>query len=747
MPSTGVQRRLTTILAADVAGYSRMMAADEAGTLARLKSVRVDILDPMATTHRGRTVKLMGDGILMEFGSVVDALQFAVAVQQAVGDRNRDMPQDHRLTLRIGVNIGDVIVEDDDIYGDGVNVAARLEALAEPGGICVSRTVYEHARGKLPLHFDDAGEQRVKNIPEPIRVYRVSAGATAPGRIDAPQERRTKKTIWTVTGALVLVAALAAVLIQRQDFGDTLPPASEARMAFPLPDKPSIAILPFSDLSEDQAQDVFADGMTEDLITDLSKISGLFVIASNSSFAFRDGATSVAEVAEALGVRYVLQGTVRRAEDAVRVNAKLIDATTGRHVWADRFDGNVADIFGVQDQFVLQIVQALELTLSEGERREIEQVDTREIAAREAFQRGWDLYSRFNREDNARSVPHFEQAVELDPEYGRAYGALALVHLRGAVFHDWDLAMGRSDALLYHEDVRKYLNLALQHGTALTHVVKAMQDLNYRDQASPEGSNRGTDDARVEAGLAIAAQPNDPEAHITMAWALIAAGRPQEGLTFVQAAMRLNPNYPSHYVLFQAAGHIGLGELEQAADILRAGLLRDPQASELIPMAASVYAQLGRRQEARETIGLWRLGADPVALQQAAGSYVFPLRWVGPARVLNTRLLDGLQLATLPLEVTAPSLIQALARPASPKDQVGIIRTLGWFGPAAAAAVPDLIGALTSDHRQVRREAAITLGKIGPAAAAATPALTARLAEPIVGFHAKAALAAIAAAD
>ncbi|MEM7224533.1 MAG: tetratricopeptide repeat protein [Pseudomonadota bacterium] len=727
-----MERRLTTILAIDVVGYSRLMADDEAGTLARLKTVRSELIEPKTATHRGRIVKLMGDGILMEFASVVDAVSFAVDLQQTMSERLAE------ITFRIGINIGDVIVEGDDIYGDGVNVAARLEALSEPGGICISRTVYDHVRGKVDVGFEDLGAQTVKNIPEPVQVYRVLPDASA-GEQPAVAATRKMSLRWSaLAGTLAVVVVVAGLTLWQRPWEEREEPASEADMAFALPDKPSIAVLPFSNLSDDSSQDTFADGMTEDLITDLSKIAGLFVIASNSSFAYKNAPVKIKDVAEDLGVRYVLEGSVRRAGDQLRVNAQLIDATSGRHVWANRFDGDSKDIFAVQDEFVLRIVKALELTLSDSEKSEIAKSDTRKIEAREAFQEGWELYSRFNEEDNARAVEHFERAIELDPDYGRAYGALALVQLRGSIFH-WHRAMGKRRATLYRELVPYYLNKASEHQTALVHVVAAMKHLFYRDQAAAEGANRGTDDARIEAGKAIALQPSDPEAHITMAWALIASGEPEEGLSFVEAAMRLNPNYPSHYVFFKAAALFAMGDLEQAADVLQQGLARDPHATELAPLAASIFAQLGRRQEAREMIETWRPGSNPSDLKQAIEIYDFPIHWVNENQWISRRLFDGLRLAALPLDFTVDRLVADLGQ-GSPVDRVKTIRALGWFGPTASLAVPGLIDALESEHRSVRREAVIALGKIGSDAAAAIPVLTAIVDEPIVGYHAKDAL-------
>ncbi len=314
------ERRLTTILAADVVGYSRLMAADEGGTFAQLKTHRKELIGPKIAEYSGRVVKLMGDGTLMEFGSVVDAVHFAVDVQRAMAERNAEVPEDQRITYRIGINIGDIIVEGDDIYGDGVNVAARLEALAEPGGICISRTVFNHVRNKVALAFEDLGELQVKNIPDPVRVYRVDLSRTD-----------TDSVGWSPdTGSL------------------------------PLPDKPSIAVLPFENMSGDPEQEFFADGMAEEIITALSRYRWFFVIARNSSFTYKGHAVDVKQVAKELGVRYVLEGSVRKAGDRVRVTAQLIDASTGNHIWAERYDRELDDIFALQDEITQTIVTAIE---------------------------------------------------------------------------------------------------------------------------------------------------------------------------------------------------------------------------------------------------------------------------------------------------------------------------------------------------------------------------------------------------
>lgn len=732
------RRSLAAIVAADVAGFSRLIGEDEEGTLAALRALRRDVVEPLLAAHGGRIANTAGDSYLLDFSSTVEAVRFAQAMQQAVAERRPGGDGSLAVRYRVGVHVGDVLREGGDLLGDGVNVAARLEAMAEPGGICVSQTVVDHVRGKSGIGFRDLGPQRLKNIAEPVTVFRVTSGVgdlpampSGGGRVRRPR----KMFLGVLAVALVLAAGLA---LWQRPWEPQIDPASEARMAFPLPDKPSIAVLPFNDLSEDASQEFFADGITEDLITDLSKVSGLFVIARNSSFSYKGKPVTIAKVSEELGVRFVLEGSVRRSGSKLRVNAQLVDATTGGQRWADRFDGETEDIFEVQDTFVQQIIAALELTLTAKEQDEIERTETVRVAAKEAFQKGWDLYSRFNEEDNARAVAFFEKAIEIDPNYGRAYGALALVYLRGSIFH-WEAAMGENRATLYRERVPAALAKASEHGTALVHVVRAMKHLFYRAGVEPEGPNRGTDDARREASLAIALQPSDPEAHITMGWALIAAGRAQEGLSFVEAAMRLNPNYPSHYVFFQAAAHAALNDLETAARILSEGIERDPHATDLAPLTAAVHGLLGQRAAARKAIAFWLPGADQPKIEAEIAEYAFPVRWVDSQ--INRRLQDGLRLAALPLETTVESLTAELQQG---DVAVRAIRTIGWFGSAAAPAVPALMDLLSAENKLIRKKAIIALGKIGPAAAPAIPLLEPISAEPLIGYHAREALARIA---
>src|SRR5262245_27407377 len=375
---------MAAILAADVVGYSRLMGADEEGTLARLKAHRREMIDPKVAEHHGRIVKTIGDGVLIEFGSVVDALRCAIDLQRGMAERNAGEPEASRIDVRIGINLGDIIVDSDDIHGDGVNIAARLEALAEPGGICISQTVLDHARGKFAFDVEDGGSQNLKNITEPVHIYRVLCDGIP--RLATAQAR---------------ASALA------------------------MPEKPSIAVLPFDNLSGDPEQEYFADGIVEDIITALSRIHWLFVIARNSSFTYKGKSVDVKRVARELGVRYVLEGSVRKASNRVRITGQLVDATTGAHVWANRFDGALDDIFDLQDHVTASVVGAIEPRLQQAEIERAGRKPTESLDAYDYFLRGMASFHLFTRDRLLEARRLFQRATELDANYASAYGMAA----------------------------------------------------------------------------------------------------------------------------------------------------------------------------------------------------------------------------------------------------------------------------------------------------------------------------------
>jgi len=422
-----MERRLSAIFATDIVGYSRLMEADEVGTLQRQKSHRVELINPTFEEFHGRIVKEMGDGILVEFPSVVEAVQCAIAIQRGMSETEGNISDDLRIQYRIGINLGDIVIEDDDIFGDGVNVAARLEQLADPGGVCISGTAYDHLKSKIDVGYESLGNQKVKNLEEPIRVYRVLVAPESVGKVIGNTNNATPN--WrplTLGASIAIFIGLIFVVSWLKPWEPKVAVASIERMALPLPEKPSIVVLPFVDMGGDSAQEIFSDGMTDDLITDLSKVSSLFVIASNTSFSFKGKTVEIHKVAEKLGVRYVLEGSIRRSGNQVRLNAKLIDATTGGNIWAELYDGDGSDYFSIQDSFVEKIVSALSVNLTKDQRNEIESGQTANLKAREAFQRGWQLYRKYTAKSNAKAAENFRKATKHDPKYGRAFAALSM---------------------------------------------------------------------------------------------------------------------------------------------------------------------------------------------------------------------------------------------------------------------------------------------------------------------------------
>jgi adenylate cyclase len=730
-----VKRRLSAILFYDVVGYSRLMHENESVTIEAIKSNRKAIIDPQAELYNGRTIQVLGDGGFMEFASAVDATRFAIAMQAAVVERNLGQPEEQRLVFRIGINIGDVGVDGDLIYGDGVNMASRLEGLAEPGGICIHRSVRNQVRGKLDLDFEDLGDVQVKETEPPVRAFNVilndkassiATGLAEAASISVHKSPMRKPLVRQIAAMVALVFAVLGALLWTQFHSPPVVLASIERMSFPLPDKPSVAVLPFINISDDRSQELFADGMTEDLITDLSKISGLFVISRNSTFVYKNQSVNIAKVAEELGVRYVLEGSVRRAGDQMRVNAQLIDATTGGHVWAERYDGPVADIFTVQDQFIRKIAKALAVELTVEEQEEIALGQTANLSAREVFQKGWENYLSYSAKDNAMAINQFKSAVDLDPEYGRAYAALGLAYLRGCQLR-WNKPLGVSTGVA-NAMALNYLSETKTRPSTLANVAASRINLY----------NNRYDAAQSEAVLAVAKDPNDPEGYVAMAWAMITTGQPEAGLELMERATRLNPSYPSYYILAIGMAHLSLDDLESAAKVFADALERDPGATELAAVLAATYAQLGRLDEAHAAMRVWKPEASQRELQSAPYLYHFPYDWLQRPEIV-TRIVSGLILASLPPGDHVADLILTL-REATKTDRVRAAQILGYFGPRAAEAIPALIDALDDGVLTVRKEAAISLGKIGPAATAAIPALSSMVDERIVGYRAKKAI-------
>jgi adenylate cyclase len=573
-----MERRLAAILSADVVGYSRLMGADEAGTLAALKACRKELIDPKIAGHGGRIVKLMGDGALVEFASVVEAVHCAVAIQEGMAARNIGIDDGRRIDFRIGINVGDVIVEGDDIYGDGVNVAARLEGLAEPGGICVSRAVRDQIRDKLDLALDDLGEVEVKNIARPIRAFRVG---TEPG---APTTAKKRSIAWPWPAAAVvtmaLVGAAGAVAWWQPWTGqpETVPVERPA-------DLPAIAVLPFDNMSGDPAQDYFSDGITEDLITDLSRVSGLFVIARNSVFTYKGTPVKVQQVGRELGVAYVVEGSVRKAGDRVRINAQLVDAATGRHLWADRYDRELTDVFALHDEVVQKIVAALAVRLTADEEARLGRAAKVDPEAYDLLLRGLARFRRFSREDNAAARAFFERAMALDPRFARA-------HADAAWSHALDVAFGWTDSP--EPSLQRAIDMA-QHALALDESVPQV----HIALASIHRRQRRFDESIAAARKAIELDPNYADGYAQLANSLNYGGRPEEALKAIDTATRLNPRNPFFFRQIVGQAHFLLGRYEEAASAFEKVLERNPNLLPAHLVLASTYAHLGRIEDAQ----------------------------------------------------------------------------------------------------------------------------------------------------
>ncbi len=545
MTNAQLERRLAAVLAADVVGYSRMMSIDEAGTLAALKYHRETIFDPIVAQHKGRVVKLIGDGTLVEFASVVDAVKCALAIQRSVSTQAQ--PDGNGIVLRIGINLGDVIIEGGDIYGDGVNVAARLEPLADPGGVCVSGIVNESVGNRIETSFKDGGEVAVKNIARPIRLWK-----------------------WHPDGDAAAGQQLAR------------PAAPETAE----PEPPSIAVLPFNNISGDPEQEYFSDGITEDIITDLSKISGLLVIARNSSFAYKGKSPDIRTVGRELGVRSVLEGSIRRAGNRVRITAQLINAANGAHLWAERYDRDLTDIFAVQDEVTRHIVDALKVKLTPSEVAHIPDAPTNNFEAHDTFLRGRELLrgNKWNRETFEQAMALFTRAVELDPNYAEAYAGVGFLHSLDFQ-NKWT---GASDGL---DVAARFAALAIEKGPAVpfAHWVAGVVATWTKE----------LERAKQEAKIVLVLSPNFAPAYGTLCLAELYSGDPQAALVSIERALRLDPAFTQQYMHFQGSAYLVAGKYEAAVTSFRERIRLVPGTDLSRGLLVSALGHLGEIDEAR----------------------------------------------------------------------------------------------------------------------------------------------------
>ena len=586
MADEGFKRKLTAILSADVEGYSRLMAEDETGTVKTIASYR-EIMASLIKQHRGRVVDSPGDNVLAEFSSVVDAMQCAVAVQNEIQTRNADLPDNRRMEFRIGINLGDVIDEEDRIYGDGVNIAARLEALADPGGICVSKTAFDQIETKLPLGYEYLGEQSVKNIPKPVGAYRVLMKPDAVGKVIGEKRFLGRYSRRTAMAAIIILALAAGGLVSWNIYlhrSKRIEPASEEMMAFPLPDKPSIVVLPFTNMSDDPKQEYFVDGLTEEIITGLSKVPYLFVIARNSSFTYKGNPVKIKQVAEELGVRYVLEGSIRKSENDVRITAQLIDATTGYHLWAERYDRDVKDIFAIQDDITMKIITELQVKLTEGEKARPGKRDTNNIEAFFKVLQGSEQLDRNNKEaiDTARKM--FEDAISIDPEYARAYSLLGYTHIL-------DVYIGSSKSP--KESIAKGVKLAEKAIFLDDSNIGANSLLGYLYTLK-----RQHDKAVSAASRAVNFAPSSSEANMSLARALLFSGRTDEAILYYEKAIRLNPFPPTDDLQGLCAGYRQAGRYEEAIVACKKALHVEPNNLLAHLLLAASYSSSGNTEKA-----------------------------------------------------------------------------------------------------------------------------------------------------
>jgi len=593
MSGAELRQRLAAILAADAAGYSRLMGTDERATVTALDTAR-SVFRQQIESHQGRVIDMAGDSVLAVFETAAGAVTAALGVQQELESSSGTVPKARRMRFRIGVHLGDVIEKTDGtVYGDGVNIAARLQGLADPGGITVSESIRSAVRGKVGTRFEDMGEQTVKNIADPVRAYRVVLASEAAGQIAG--QKTTARTAWRRPGPIAAVAVILVALIGGVALGprwaSDVAPASVENMAFPLPGKPSIAILPFDNLSRDADQDHLADGITENIITALSHASGLFVIARNSTFAYKGKPVKVQKVAADLSVRYVLEGSVQTSGDAVRIHAQLIDALSGNHLWAERYDRKMTDLFALQDEITERIVTAMQIKLTDGEQMRIRRRQTRSVEAWNLLGEGTEHFYRRTKADNARARELFNEAIKVDPGYGLAYALLAWTYWF-EVQHGWgdsrDESFKRAAQLA---EKARTLNDELPDVYALQGALHLVQRQYEAAIASGE--------------KAVALSPNHATATALLAVFLHNAGRPKQAIRNMKKAMRLSPYYPAWYLEVLGFAYIDTDQPDKALVAFASFVEREASSAHTAHAhigRALAYHALGRDDAARTAV-------------------------------------------------------------------------------------------------------------------------------------------------
>jgi len=617
-----MERKLTAILCADVHGYSRLMGEDEEATLRTLSAYR-KIIDGLIENHRGRFVNSAGDSVLAEFTSVVEAVNCAIEIQTSLKAENAGLPLERRMEFRIGVNLGDVMVEGAQIYGDGVNVAARLESLAEPGGVCVSGVVHDQVKNKLALNYQDLGAQRVKNIAGPVRVFRVLPEPRLPVSKRAKRRKLLQRGVFSLAGVAIIIATV--VLVQHISLK---PPPTHASIQPPqspllaLPHEPSIAVLPFRNLSGDPQQEYFSDGVSEQLINELSRLSGLLVIARNSSFSYKGTPIKEQQVGRELGVKYLLEGSVRKSPDRIRLGVELVDASSAAEVWTQRFDRPLKDIFAIQDEIVDKVVTTLGLIIN----REQAAVPwgrlgfTTNLEAYDDVLRATEHLARFTKEDNLKGRSWSEKAVELDPEYADAYGWLGTSYMFSVLF-------GWSDEPA--TDLNRASVLA-QRAFSLGNECGGLAQL-----CEIHWQQRRFDQAVAEGQRAVAICPNAVGVYGPLVDALTVSNRPVEAIRAVEKEMRLDPSRKDFYAYFIAAPYVEMGRYQEAIALLKRHLAVYPNMPWAHAMLIFAYMRSGHEQEAR---------AEAVELNRISPGFLARAR-VNKDPAVNQRQIDDLRKA------------------------------------------------------------------------------------------------------
>jgi adenylate cyclase len=583
------KRKLAAVLSASAEEYGRLMGEDEAGILQTLKGHH-QVMCSLVEKHQGRVVDTRGDNLLAEFASVVDALECAVEIQKELKGRNEELPKERRMPFRIGIHLGDIIEEEGKIYGDGVNVAALLDSLADGGGICVSRSAHDQVKNKLDVGYQDLGQRGVENISEPVRVYRVVLEPDPKWKMIGKFWSRMKQ--WqkvTLTIGIALLQVVGGLVVKKYFDRPPSPPVSTAsvqKAALPLPDKPSIAVLPFENMTGDPKQEYFTDGFTEQIITSLSKIPALFVISRNSTFSYKGKPVKVQKVSEELGVRYVLEGSIQESGARIRINVQLIDAISGQHVWAESYDRDLKDIFSLQDEVILKITSALSVNLTAGEQAREWAEGTKNLEAYLKLMQAREYIRKGNRESNALARRLAEEAIALDPKYADAYAVLGWTHGQ-------QVFIGASQSP--KDSIAKATEL-IQKALAMN---GSLAEARSRLGVLYTWSGR-YDEGIAEAERGVELDPNSGQANYNLMLVLKWAGKPKEAIPVIQKALRLEPIPPDNYVQQLALVYLQAGECKEALAACDKGLKRDPDHVVSRIIMAAVYGSCGREKEARK---------------------------------------------------------------------------------------------------------------------------------------------------